>query len=359
MKIRFLFVIIVSVLILISCGGDSNCVDLNWEGTWMSEKNYDQRGTFTFDLRVEYEELSGTITISGMGIEDLEVVGEASKDYSSSGVGGTGTVVLTHIDFSDLEDEITFGATVYTHDIDSETEIKGIYSNAATGDSGRWYCRYTDRIDFSSISSVPLDSSIGSVRDMCFDGENLWVLEVDTEFAAIYKVDEGNGNVIESFDIHGIFLCPFGLTWDGSYLWCGYDDSLYQLNTLCAVISSVPYDEHESYLTYASGYIWSIIRSYMLFDSKLCRIDPSNGNVEEVHDLNSRDLGGLAYAGTNLWASFSYDQYDWTVIYKIDMSGNFIETYNSPCYRPGVLAGSGSFLYCIDAWNRRIFKLGI
>jgi len=269
MKIRFLFVIIVSVLILISCGGDSNCVDLDWEGTWMSEKNYDQRGTFTFDLRVEYEELSGTITIPGMGIENLEVVGEASKDYSSSGVGGTGTVVLTHIDFSDEENELSFGAIVYTHDIDSETEIKGSYSNVATGDSGRWYCRYDDRIDFSSITSVSLDSSIGNVMDMCFDGENLWVLEIDSGFTAIYKVDEGNGNIImESFDVPG----SNGLAWDGSNLWCVGSDSLYKLDNSCSIESSIPFEDGGRYLTYVSGSFWSIVGSFLMLEDELCEV---------------------------------------------------------------------------------------
>lgn len=354
MKIRFLSITIISVLILISCGGDSNCFDLNWEGTWMSEKNYDQRGTFTFDLRVEYEELSGTITIPGMGIEDLEVVGEADKDYSSSGVGGTGTVVLTDIDFSDLEDEITFGAIVYTHDIDSETEIKGTYSNAATGDSGRWYCKYEDRIDFSSISSIPLDSSIGSVRDMCFDGENLWVSEIDSGYAIICMVDEGNGTIIESFDIYAS-----GLTWDGSNLWCVGSDSLYKLDASCSIESSVPFEEGGSYLTYVSGSLWSIVGNFLMFEDELCEIDPSDGSIGSSFDFYSRNLGGLTSDGTYLWVSFSYDQYDWNVIEKMDLEGNIIETYNSPCYTPGPIACDGSVLYCIDAVNWRIFRLGI
>lgn len=365
MKIKFLSLIILSVLILISCGGDSNVADITWEGTWMSTENYDQRGTFTFDLRLEYEELSGTITISGMGIEDLEVLGEADKSYSSSGTGGGGTVVITYIDFSDLDDEVTFEASVYTHDLDSDTEIKGIYSNAATGDSGRWYCSYPDRNDFSSITSVPLDTSIWNIVDMCFDGENLWVLEVDTGSKSICKVDEGNGNVMETFSVPEAIYNPNGLTWDGSNLWCVGDDNLYKLDNSCSVESSVPFEEGGWYLAYVSGSLWSIVSGgFMFFEDELSRVNPSNGNIESSFDFYSRNLGGLASDGTNLWVSFSYDQYDWNVIQKLDLEGNVIEQYNSPCYTPGVLACDGSsFLYCIgsDAYSieRRIFKLGI
>ena len=358
MKIRFLLIIFLSVLILVSCGDNSNCVDLNWEGTWISEKNFDERGTFTFDLRVEYEELSGTVTISGMGIEDLEVTGEASKDYSSSGVGGTGTVVLTDIEFSDLESEITFEAIVYTHNIDSETEIKGTYSNAATGDSGRWYCRYTDRIDFSSISSISLDSSIGSVIDMCFDGENLWVLDIDSGYTIIYKVDEGNGTIIESFDMEGT-ISGSGLAWDGSNLWSMGHDSLFRLDNFCSVESSIPFEGGGRYLTYVSGSLWSIVGSFLMFEDELCEINPADGGIESSFDFYSRNLGGLTSDGTCLWASFSYDQYDWNIIEKMDLEGNVIEIYNSPCYTPGALAFGGSLLYCIDAGNNRIYKLGI
>jgi hypothetical protein len=354
MKIKLLSAIFVSVLILTSCGSDPNCVDLNWEGTWISEKNFDERGTFTFDLRVEYEELSGTITISGMGIDNLEVMGEASKDYSSSGVGGIGTVVLTDIEFSDLDNELTFEAIVYTHDIDSETEIKGIYSNIATGDSGRWYCRYEDRSDFSSISSILLDASVGTVRDMCFDGENLWISEIDSGYATIHKLDEGNGTILESFSIYAS-----GLTWDGSNLWCMGSDSIYKLDNSCSIESSVPFEGGGSYLTYVSGSLWSITGSFLMFEDEMCEIDPTNGNIESSFDFYSRNLGGLTSDGTNLWASFSYDQYDWNIIEKMDLEGNVVEKYNSPCYTPGALACDGSYLYCIDYWNHRIYKLGL
>jgi len=356
MKIKFLSLVIISVLILISCNDDPNVFDITWEGTWMSEKNYDERGTFTFNLQIEYEELSGTITIPGMGIENLEVVGDADKEYANIG---------TDMDFSDKDNEIDFSSFigVFPENLDSDTKAKGTYTNEVTGDHGCWYCKYEDRNDFSSISSVPLDPSIWNIKDICFDGENLWVLEVDTEAVAIYKVDAGNGNVMETFGVPGIIYHPNGLTWDGSNLWCVGDGSLYKLDNSCSVESSVPFEEGGWYLTYVSGSLWSIVGSFLMSEDKLSEINPSNGNIESSFGFYSRNLGGLVSDGTNLWASFSYNQYDWNVIRKLNLEGDIIEKYNSPCYTPRVLACDGSFLYCIgfdiSSSEKRIFKLGI
>ena len=100
-----------------------------------------------------------------------------------------------------------------------------------------------------------------------------------------------------------------------------------------------------------------------MLEDELCEIDPSDGSIESSFDFYSRNLGGLASDGSNLWASFSYDQYDWNVICEMDLQGNVIERYNSPCYTPGALASDGSFFYCIGSdkysTERRIFKLGI
>jgi hypothetical protein len=345
MRIRFLFVLLASILFISSCGNNPNVNELNWQGTWMSTQNYDQRGTFSFNLQEEYEELSGTITISGMGINNLEIEGDLDKDYGS---------FLTRIDFSDRDNTIEFSSVVYNLDIDSDTRVKGIYSNNSAGDFGRWHCSYSDRSDFSSVSSFALDTLITSPSGLCFDGVQLWVTDVNTP-ATIYKINATNGTIISSFDVSAITPNPRGLAWDGSTLWCGGDDRLYQLDSLCTVLSSFSYDG-DADITYASGDLWCANLS--LSNLQFLKINPSTGNVEDTYNC-PRHVGGLAFDGTNLWFSISYDQYDWNVIRRMDLSGNTLETYNSPCYTPGGLASDGSFLYCIDPDNKRFFKIGI
>lgn len=348
MKSRFLFLILLSVLVFISCSDNSDAVGITWRGIWMSEQNYDNRGTFTFNIQVEYENLTGAITIPGMGISDLQVEGEASKDYDAYHNS------VTHIEFFDIDGRITFTAVVYTHEIDSDTRLDGIYVDNANEDQGRWYCKDDSRKDFPYISSFPLDSSIVYPRGLCFDGINLWLSDVDAP-ATIYKIDATNGIIIDSFDVSGTIDNPQGLAWDGSSIWCMGGDSLYEFDTLCSIQSSIPYmTSGGTDITYASGYIW---RGDPLFD-KLQRIDPSNGNIESTYDSPTTWPAGFAFDGTNLWLSDGYNSYYWPAVFKIDLSGNILDTYDSPCFYPWGLAFGDSYLYCIDFENKRIFKLG-
>jgi hypothetical protein len=348
MKSRFLFIIFLSVLFLVSCGSNSNSTEITWQGTWMSTKNYDERGTFTFNLQIEYEEISGTITIPGMGISDLQIEGEASKDYD----GYSNRV--TDIEISDIDGRMTFEAIVYTHDIDSDTRLDGIYVDNANEDQGRWYCKDDSRKDFSGISSFPLDSSIVHPRGLCFDGNHLWLSDVDDP-ATIYKIDETNGMIIDSFDVSGTIDNPQGLAWDGSSIYCIGSGTLYKLDTLCSIQSSVScMSAGGADITYASGYIWC---GDPLRD-RLQKIDPSNGIVENTYNSPTTWPAGFAFDGANLWLSDGYNSYYWPAIFKIDLSGNLIDRYNSPCFYPWGLAFGDSYLYCIDFENKRIFKVG-
>jgi hypothetical protein len=349
MKSRFLFIIFLSVLFVVSCGSDPNFAEIHWQGTWMSTKNYDERGTFTFDLQIDYEELTGTITVPGMGIEDLEVVGTAEKEIADA---------ATDIDFSDRDNKISFGTYIFTLDVDSDTEAEGSYTNEETGDFGYWYCKYENRKDFSSVSSFALDPSIVNPGDMCFNGENLMIVDKDFPYA-IYEVDITDGTIIDSFDIPGVFSYPSGFDWDGSNFWDAYLDTIYKFDASWSVDTFFECSQ-TGRLTYHLGYLWCIYNG--MFEGYLCKIDPSNGNVESSYDFYMRNMAGFASDRTNLWCSKSYDQYDWAPICKIDTTGSFLETYNSPCYKPGALTFDGSFLYCIgsdiNSSERRIFKLG-
>jgi len=354
MKNIFLLVIFLLALSFISC---SNSTEITWQGNWMSEKNYDERGTFTFDLRIEHEELTGTITIPGMEISGLQVEGEIIEDTLFLGVN--------HIEFSDRDNRMTFEAVVISDIIDSDTRTDGFYTDNATGDLGIWYCKDNSRKDFSDISSFPLDSSILNTRGLCFDGNHLWMSNwnMDTEsIPTIYKINVTNGMIIDSFDVSGIIPYPTGLAWDGSSIWCMGIGRLYELDTLCSVQSSFPVTGNEGGgITYASGYIWYCI-PYM---NELQKINPSNGNVEGTYDFSTSLPTGFAFDGTDLWLSIGDDPYDWNdwqAIYKIDLSGKVLETYNAPSYGTGALAFDGSFLYCIglskSLWEHRIYKLG-
>lgn len=345
MRNRFLLVISLSVLFFISC---SSATDITWQGNWMSEKNYDERGTFTFNLQIEYEELSGTITIPDMGISDLQIEGEMRRDTLF------GLLEITDIEFSDINDRMTFTATAETHEIASDTRVAGVYTDAASGDYGRWYSKDNNRKDFSDISSFPLDSSIVSPDGLCFDGNNLWLSDHNSP-ATIYKIDATNGTIIDLFDVSGIVSYPEGLAWDGSNIWCIGNWRLFKFDTLGSLLSEIPdVIANGGDIAYAYGYIWRGDPSF----GSLQTVNPSDGSVEGTYDSPVLLPSGLAFDGTDLWISAGYDIIHWPAIYKIDLSGNILDIYDSPCYSSAGFAFGDSCLYCVDFGNNRIFKLG-
>jgi len=76
-------------------------------------------------------------------------------------------------------------------------------------------------IDGSVIASFPAPFS-GHPDGLAWDGNYLWIGEEDGK---IYKVDPSTGQVIYSFSVPlEAPYNPRGLAWDGEHLWVGYQD---------------------------------------------------------------------------------------------------------------------------------------
>ena len=259
----------------------------------------------------------------------------------------------TIISISDVNGRVNFFAVVYTHDIDSDTRLDGVYTDNANEDEGCWYSTDGSRKNFSSISSFLLDSSISDPGSLCFDGNSLWLLDTDVP-ATIYKIDATNGMIFDSFDISGIIEHPRNLAWDDKSLWCLASDGLYQLDTLCAVISFFTCETCRD-ITYVSGYIWCVDP----FTDRLQKIDPSSGEVVKSYNFTTEFPAGFAFDGNSLWVCDMGSSYHWPLIFKVDLEGKILDKYNSPCSWPFGLAFGDSYLYCVDYINNRIYKLGI
>jgi hypothetical protein len=343
MKRIFLSVIFLSVLFLVSCT-DSFSGEFTWQGTWYSETNYDERGTFIFNFNIEHEELTGTITIPGLGISDLQIEGEITRNTILM-------VEVSNIEFYDIDGMMSFTATIYSHDIDSDTRAYGYYIDIEEADMGRWYCTDDSRKDFSNVSSFPLSSSIFYPCGLCFDGNHLWLTDAAAS-SIIYKIDPTDGTVVDSFDVSADISYPEGLAWDGTSLWCASTDGLYRLDTLCSVNLSITFDAYSGDdITYASGHIWC----GDLYE--LLKVDPWTGYVEDSYNFDAALPQGFAFDGTHLWVSEIGTYEGWPAIFKVNQSGSIRETYNAPCFSAGGLAFGDSCLYCIDDAYNRIFKL--
>ena len=78
------------------------------------------------------------------------------------------------------------------------------------------------------LGSIPAPSGVSS--GITWDGENLWVCEWFTY--KIYKINSENGQILASFNAPDFEKSyPFGLAWDGTYLWVSNSKGIYRMDS--------------------------------------------------------------------------------------------------------------------------------
>jgi hypothetical protein len=150
---------------------------------------------------------------------------------------------------------------------------------------------------------------------------------------------------------------PFGLTWDGTYLWCGtYGGDIYQIDPGDGTIL----DFFESPGNMCSGLGWQPSDPPYLLSS--CRdsnrvywVDPVSGAPVDSFDAQENWPGGLAWADSILWHSNYYSP---PMIYALDpATGDPFFSYTAPYERPMGLAWDGRFLWNSDWKGGMIYRL--
>lgn len=165
-----------------------------------------------------------------------------------------------------------------------------------------------------------LDPSDGSVLKMCtpptaqyggygglaFDGTYLW--QADSYGGGIYKLNTADCSVISSIPSPDMYLND--LAWDGNYLWvCGYTSGkLYKLEPSDGSIVA-EFDIQGEGLTYDGTYL------LLSQDSRILRINPSDGQVISSMQIPFSRPESLAWDGGYLWVA-SFDE---AMIYRIDV----------------------------------------
>ena len=94
------------------------------------------------------------------------------------------------------------------------------------------------------------------------------------------------------------------------------------------------------------------------FDGKIYKLD-TNGNIVDSFDAPRTSIQGLAFDGIYLWVSVDYySENEKYGIYKLDTNGNILDSFGIGSIDPDELAFDGAYLWCVDAnYNDKIYRL--
>jgi outer membrane protein assembly factor BamB len=158
---------------------------------------------------------------------------------------------------------------------------------------------------------------------------------------------------------------PYGLTFDGHYLWVGTSyansagDFLWQIDTTNgSVVNTIPVPDPNGFYTVkalafdgSNLWVFEDLPSASHPD-KIYKINPSNGNI--LKTLNAPDnnyMGGMAFGNGSLWLSqyYSSNASFNNVIHQIDTSnGSVVQTFSSVGEQPMGVAYDGQFVWCAE-----------
>jgi PKD repeat protein len=200
--------------------------------------------------------------------------------------------------------------------------------------------------------------------------------------------------ILHSFPAGG--PAPFGLTWDGSYLWLSdvYDNTITQLNPSGEVVKTIPspcdlpFDlawdgtnlwtinaaggsdpgstlykiqpsgevttidlpsDFSHGLTWDGHFLWASDRT----QGRIAQINSSNGNILKSFQSPGPEPYGLAWDGQYLWNADAFTKN----LYQIDVNGNLLNTWSAPGTGPRGLTWDGSNLWCVDTDSFEVYKL--
>lgn len=343
-----------------------------WDGDWQSS-TLGLSGPFSADITQQGSTLSGSITISDIGINNAEL---------------QGTVAGNTIVFGDINSQITFVGVLE----EDSVSASGTYYYSSIGDYGIWQAEKGGNginNGLQILQSFPIPGDDRN-KDMTYDGTNLWVLAgVDKIYkfstagnliatinsAGSYPVglafngeqllnaDSRWGNSkIFKLDISGssIVAAPgsgtiSGLTNDGSYLWAADNNSqnpqIYKIEFSGAVVDSFncPGSMMKG-LTYDGSFFW--LSAWDNGTNQIYKLD-LNGNVLSSFEAPGFFTGGLTFDGVYLW----YSDNSADKIYQLDTLGTIISTIDAPCQYAGDMAFDGTYLWVVDEGVASSYKL--
>lgn len=210
---------------------------------------------------------------------------------------------------------------------------------------------------------------------LTYDGTYLWVgtSYANTAGDFLWKIDPADGSVVGTIPIPEPyqFYKVKGLAFDGQYLWVFEDisgtDKFYKVDpNTGAVLKSFP-SPHNNYvggITYANGYLWFSNYYGSSPEGVLTKIDTTNGTPQATIVTQGEQPMGVAFDGQFIWCAED-SGYGNTrdEIYQYDPStltytGTFIR---NPIDRPRDMTWDGNYLWLVkyNSANSEIYQIDI
>jgi len=201
--------------------------------------------------------------------------------------------------------------------------------------------------EFPSPSIIPFG--------LAWDGNYLW--HADRASKLIYKLSPANGSIITSFTPPAPISDPAGLTWGGSYLWCAdwSGGMIYKLNVSTkTIVNSFRSPEGSPFgLAWDGKYLWCA----EVFAGRLYKLNPSDGSVILSFEFPFW-LSGLTFDGTSFWITGQEPVVNGDCqIYLVSSSGEILSVYQPPGKIPRGLTWDGEYLWNSDNYTHTIYQI--
>ena len=200
---------------------------------------------------------------------------------------------------------------------------------------------------FLSPSSTPFG--------LAWDGNYLW--HSDRSSNLIYQLNPTDGSVIYSFTPP--ISDPAGLTWDGSNLWCSdwSGGIIYKLNTAAgSIISSFASPESNPFgLAWDGTNLWCA----ETFACRIYKLNPADGSVIDYFEFPFW-IHGLTFDGKSFWLGGKETVVNGkSMIYNVSLSGDILASYEPPGPVPEGLTWDNKYLWSCDCSSDRIYKINV